>query len=148
MLLPYSPVPLSNNEYDYQSSLSQRLEYKVLQSIKIKAKTEKTIARQLDINVSIISQIITGLMLKGFVERTTQRRMLFHSVEYFSTTIEGLLVIEANTIGNMLPWSGVLTVWKDIANKMLIHHANQSLALRLGMGALRTTYRLVKFTLK
>lgn len=148
MLLPYSPVPLSNNECEYQGSLLQRLEYKVLQSIKIKAKTEKTIARQLDINVSIISQIITALMLKGFVERTMQRRMLFHSAEYFSTTIEGLLVIEANTTGNMLPWSGVLTVWKDISNKMLIHHASQSLALRLGIGALRTTYRLVKFTLK
>ena len=148
MLLPYSPVPLSNNECDDQSSLLQRLEYQVLKSIKVKAKTEKTIARQLDINVSIISQIITGLMLKGFVERTRQRRMLFNSAEYFSTTIEGLLVFEANTTGNMLPWSRVLTVWKDIANKRLIHLASQSLALRLGIGAVKTTYRLVKFTLR
>ncbi len=148
MLLPYSPVPLSNNECHDESSLLHRLEYQVLKSIKVKAKTEKTIAKQLDINVSIISQIITGLMIKGFVERTTQRRMLFNSAEYFSTTIEGLLVFEANTTGNMLPWSGVLTVWKEMANNMAIHLARQSLALRLGIGALKTTYRLVKFTLK
>jgi predicted transcriptional regulator len=141
-------VPLSNNECDDQSSLLQRLEYQVLKSIKFKPKTEKAIARQLDVNVTIISQVITGLMLKGFVERTRQRRMLVYSAEYFSTTIEGLLVFETNTPDIMLPWSRVLTVWKDIANRTLIHLSSQSLALRLGIGAVKTTYRLAKFTLK
>ena len=141
-------MPLSNIECDDQSLRLQRLEYQVLKSIKVKSKTEEKIARQLDINVSIISKIITGLMLKGYVERTKQRRILFYSAEYFSTTIEGLLVFEANTTDIMLPWSRVLTVWKDIANKRLIHLASQSLALRLGIGAVKTTYRLAKFTLK
>jgi predicted transcriptional regulator len=141
-------VPLSNNECNDQSSLLQRLEYQVLRSIKVKAKTEKTIARQLGINVSIISQIITNLMLKGFVERTRQRRMLFYSAEYFSTTIEGLLVFEANTTGSILPWSWLPTVWKDFANRLLIHFATESLAFRIGIGAVKTTYRLAKFTLK
>jgi predicted transcriptional regulator len=139
---------LNNIECDDQSLQLQRLEYRVLKSIKVKSKTEKKIARQLDVNVSIISQIITGLMLKGYVERTKQRRMLFYSAEYFSTTIEGLVAFEANTSATMLPWSRVLTVWQDIAYGMLIPLASQSLFLRLGVAAVKTTYRLAKFTLK
>ena len=139
---------MSNIECDDQSLQLQRLEYRVLKSIKVKSKTEKKIARQLDVNVSIISQIITGLMLKGYVERTKQRRMLFYSAEYFSTTIEGLVAFEANTSATMLPWSRVLTVWQDIAYGMLIPLASQSLFLKLGIAAVKTTYRLTKFTLK
>lgn len=108
-------MPLSNIECDDQSLRLQRLEYQVLKSIKVKSKTEEKIARQLDVNVSIISKIITGLMLKGYVERTKQRRMLFYSAEYFSTTIEGLIAFEANTSATMLPWSRVLSMWQDIA---------------------------------
>jgi predicted transcriptional regulator len=140
-------VPLSNIEIDDQSSLLLRLEYQVLKSIKVKSKTEKKIARQLGVNVSIISQVITGLMLKGFVERTRERRMLFYS-EYFSTTIDGLLALEANSATIMHPWSRVLLLCRDIANRMLIPLASQSLAVRLGIGAVKTTYRLAKFTFK
>jgi len=124
-----------------------RLEYQVLKSIKVKSKTEKKIANQLGVNVSIISQVITGLMLKGFVERTRERRMLFYS-EYFSTTIDGLLALEANSATIMYPWSRVLLLCRDIANRMLIPLGSQSLAVRLGISAIKTTYRLAKFTFK
>jgi predicted transcriptional regulator len=140
-------VPLSNIEIDDQSWLLLRLEYQVLKSIKVNSKTEKKIARQLGVNVSIISQVITGLMLKGFVERTRERRMLFYS-EYFSTTIDGLLALEANSATIMNPWSRVLLLCRDIANRMLFPLASQSLAVRLGIGAVKTTYRLAKFTFK
>ncbi len=140
-------MPLSNIEIDDQSWLLLRLEYQVLKSIKVNSKTEKKIARQLSVNVSIISQVITGLMLKGFVERTRERRMLFYS-EYFSTTIDGLLALEANSATIMNPWSRVLLLCRDIANRMLIPLASQSLAVRLGIGAVKTIYRLAKFTFK
>lgn len=140
-------MPLSNIEIDDQSSLLLRLEYQVLKSIKVKSKTEKKIARQLAVNVSIISQVITALMLKGFVERTRERRMLFYS-EYFSTTMGGLLALEANSVTIMHPWSRVLLLCRDVANRMLIPLASQSLAVRLVIGAVKTTYRLAKFTFK
>ena len=140
-------MPLSNIEIDDQSSLLLRLEYQVLKSIKVKSKTEKKIARQLGVNFSIISQVITGLMLKGFVERTRERRMLFYS-EYFSTTIDGLLALEAYSATIIHPWSRVLLLCRDFANRMLIPLASQSLAVRLGIGAVKTTYRLAKFTFK
>jgi predicted transcriptional regulator len=140
-------VPLSNIEIDDQSSLLLRLEYELLQSIKVKSKTEMKIARQLGVNVSIISQVITGLMLKGFVERTRERRMLFYS-EYFSTTMDGLLALETNSATIMHPWSRLLLLYRDIANRMLISLGSQSLAVRLGIGAVKTTYRLAKFTFK
>lgn len=140
-------MPLSNIEIDDQSPLLLRLEYQVLKSIKVKSKTEKKIARQLGVNVSIISQVITGLMLKGLVERTRERRMLFYS-EYFSTTIDGLLALEANSATIMYPWSRVLLLCRDIANRMLIPLEGQSLAVRLGIGAVKTTYRLAKITFK
>jgi len=145
--LNHALVPLSNIEIDDQSWLLLRLEYQVLKSIKVNSKTEKKIARQLSVNVSIISQVITGLMLKGFVERTRERRMLFYS-EYFSTTIDGLLALEANSATIMNPWSRVLLLCRDIANRMLIPLASQSLAVRLGIGAVKTIYRLAKFTFK
>ena len=138
-------MPLSNIEIDDQSSRLLRLEYQVLKSIKVKSKTEKKIARQLAVNVSIISQVITALMLKGFVERTRERRMLFYS-EYFSTTMDGLLALEANSVTIMHPCSRVLLLCRDVANRMLIPLASQSLAVRLVIGAVKTTYRLAKFT--
>lgn len=140
-------MPLSNIEIDDHSSLLLRLEYQVLKAIKVKSKTEKKIARQLGVNVSIISQVITALMLKGFVERTRERRILFYS-EYFSTTMDGLLALEANSVTIMHPWSRVLLPCRDIANRMLIPLASQSLAVRLGIGAVKTSYRLAKITFK
>jgi hypothetical protein len=73
--------------------------------------------------------------------------MLFYS-EYFSTTIDGLLALEANSATIMYTWSQVLLLCRDIANRMLIPLVGQSLAVRLGTGAVKTTYRLAKFTFK
>ena len=140
-------MPLNNIEIDDQSSLLLRLEYQVLKAIKVKSKTEKKIAKQLGVNVSIISQVITALMLKGFVERRRERRMLFYSGN-FSTTMDGLLALEANSVTIMHPWSRVLLLCRDVSNRMLIPLASQSLAVRLGIGAVKTTYRLAKFTFK
>jgi hypothetical protein len=73
--------------------------------------------------------------------------MLFYS-EYFSTTMNGLVALEANGESIMRPWRRVLLLCRDIANRMLIPLEKQSLAVRLGIGTVKTTYRVAKFTFK
>ena len=73
--------------------------------------------------------------------------MLFYS-DRLSTTMDGLIALEANSVTIMHPWSRVLLLCRDIANRMLIPLASQSLVVRLGIGAVKTTYRLAKITFK
>jgi DNA-binding MarR family transcriptional regulator len=133
------------NNSNNNAALSQ-LEIQILKSIKSKSKTEKKIAKQVALNTSAVSQLITSLMLKGFIERTRKRRLLFSSTEYFSATIEGVMELEM-TMGstNIFSWNHIL---KEDGERMILGLTNKSLVLRLTFEAIKTTYKLAKFTLR
>ena len=71
-----------------------RLETLILGCTKSKPKSEAKISREVKINLPIVSQVITDLMLKGLMERTRRRRILLANKEYFSTSLEGLIALE------------------------------------------------------
>ena len=136
------------NNSNNNAALSQ-LEIQVLKSIKSKSKTEKKIANQVALNISIVSQLITSLMLKGFIERTRKRRLLFSSIEYFSATIEGVVALEmAMDSGNVFSWNHIISILKEDGERMILGLTNKSLALRLTFEAIKTTYKLAKFSLR
>ena len=137
------------NNSNNNAALGQ-LEIQILKSIKSKSKTEKKIAKQVALNTSVVSQLITSLMLKGFIERTRKRRLLFSSTEYFSATIEGVMALEM-TMGssNIFSWNHIISILKeDYGERMILGLTNKSLALRLTFEAIKTTYKLAKFTLR
>jgi DNA-binding MarR family transcriptional regulator len=137
-------IALSNNTSKEIISLNQ-WEIQILKCIKTNSKTEKKIAKEIGVDISVISPLITNLMLLGFVERTRKRRMHFLSREYFSTTMEGLAALEEAIRGTSnIFWNQLSSVLKSHGERLLIEWSNKSLPLKVTIGAIKMTYRLAK----
>jgi DNA-binding MarR family transcriptional regulator len=135
---------LSNNTSKEIISLNQ-WEIQILKCIKTNSKTEKKIAKEIGIDISVISPLITNLMLLGFVERTRKRRMHFSSREYFSTTIEGLAALEEAIRGTSnIFWNQLSSILKSHGERLLIEWSNKSLPFKVTLGAIKMTYKIAK----
>jgi DNA-binding MarR family transcriptional regulator len=135
---------LSNNTSKEIVSLNQ-WEIQILKCIKTNSKPEKKIAKEIGIDISVISPLITNLMLLGFVERTRKRRMRFSSREYFSTTIEGLAALEeAIKCNSNIFWNQLSSILKSHGERILIEWSNKSLPFKVTLGAIKMTYRIAK----
>jgi len=117
-----------------------RWELRILNSIRKEAKSEKRIAKDIQLNTFTTSQMITGLISKGYIERTMNkakiRRYLY--IEKFAVTHEGLSMLEEFT--------RLSSPWNKVAEFM--GEESFDLPLKMTIGALRIAYRLVKFVLK
>jgi predicted transcriptional regulator len=117
-----------------------RWELRILNSIRKEAKSEKRIAKDIQLNTFTTSQMITGLISKGYIERTMNkakiRRYLY--IEKFAVTHEGLSMLEEFARRNS-PWNKVAE---------LIGQESYDLPLKMTIGAVRIAYRLVKYVLK
>jgi DNA-binding MarR family transcriptional regulator len=115
-------------------------ELRILSSIRKEAKSEKKIAKDIQLNTFTTSQMITGLISKGYIERTMNkakiRRYLY--IEKFSVTHEGLSMLEEFARRN--------SPWNKVAES--IGQESYDLPLKMTIGAVRIAYRLVKFVLK
>jgi len=123
-------------------------EAQILKCIKSKALTEKRIAKEVTLDIVIVSHIITDLMLRGYVERVRKRRMYFSSREYFSATLDGLSALEASRRNYNGFWNQLMSLVKDESEKMLLQFSSRSLGLRLTFKLLRGTYALAKSIVK
>jgi DNA-binding MarR family transcriptional regulator len=123
-------------------------EAQILKCIKSKALTEKRIAKEVTLDIVIVSHIITELMLRGYVERVRKRRMYFSSREYFSATLDGLSALEASRRNYNGFWNQLMSMVKDESEKMLLEFSSRSLGLRLTFNVLRGTYALAKSIVK
>lgn len=103
---------------------------------------EKAIARRIRLDERIVADLITDLMLKGYVERRRQRWLLFFSREYFLITFEGLAALEAAK-GDL---DRIIEILKEkgqmVASKILDELPP------LVSGTIRASYRAAKFILK
>lgn len=135
---------MSNNASKEITPLNQ-WEIQILKCIKTNSKTEKKIAKEIGIDISVISPLITNLMLLGFVERTRKRRMHFSSREYFSTTIEGLAALEEAIRGTSnIFWNQLSSILKSHGERLLIEWSNKSLPFKVTLGAIKMTYKIAK----
>jgi hypothetical protein len=75
-------------------SIIDRYELRLIDSIKVKSRTQKSISRRLGLNVCIICELIDGLLMKGHIERHRKRRLFFWHRDLFSATLEGMAVSE------------------------------------------------------
>jgi predicted transcriptional regulator len=125
-----------------------RWDVQILKCIKIKAMTEKKIAKEVSLDITMVSHIITDLMLQGYIQRVRKRKMYFSSREYFSATIEGVMALEASRSNYNGFWSQLVSMLKDESEKMMLDFSGKSLILRLTFKTLRATYALSKSVLK
>jgi DNA-binding MarR family transcriptional regulator len=127
-----------------------RFETLILRCTRSNPKTETKISREIQINLPIVSQLITELMMKGLLERSKNRRpILFAKKEYFSTTIEGLIALEniQRNGTNFTFLSQVVKTLKDSGRRIVEEATPNSLTLKLVFGTLRLVYRVAKYVL-
>ncbi|MGC2384754.1 MAG: hypothetical protein WA631_16770 [Nitrososphaeraceae archaeon] len=72
-------------------------ELRILTSLKSSLKTERKISKEVKLNTSIVSELITRLMEKGLILSTRRRRLYFFSSEYFFTTLDALKMLQRYT---------------------------------------------------
>jgi predicted transcriptional regulator len=117
-----------------------RWELRILSSVRKDVKSEKKIAKDIALNALTTSQLITGLMSRGYIERTVSKgRIRRHSyTERFAITHEGLSILEEFTRRN-IPWNQLTELLKQ---------ESYELPLKMTISAVRMAYRLAKFVLK
>jgi DNA-binding MarR family transcriptional regulator len=135
-----------NKSANNESFSLTRFETLILKCIKGRQKTETKISKEVKINLPIVSELVTDLMLKGYIERTRRRRGLFASKEYFSTTLEGLIALEiaqrANQNRDFL--SQVYVTLMDKSQKILNEMSSDSIILNVILGIAKFVLRMAK----
>jgi DNA-binding MarR family transcriptional regulator len=110
--------------------------------------TEKRIAKEVTLDIALVSHLITDLMLRGYVQRVRKRRMYFSSREYFSATLDGLTALESSRRNATGFWNQLISMVKDESEKMMLEFLSKSLSLRLAFKVLKATYGLAKSIMK
>lgn len=89
-----------------QNDVLSRWELKILASVREEIRSEKNIAKDITLNVLITSQLITGLMSRGYLERIVYKNRIrrYSYTEKFAITQEGLAVLEEFNRRNS-PWN-------------------------------------------
>jgi DNA-binding MarR family transcriptional regulator len=123
-----------------ESDMLRRWELRILSSIKKEVKSEKQIAKHISLNALTTSQLITGLMMKGYIERIMTRGSIrrYSYTERFAITQEGLAVLEQFNRWNS-PWNQLIE---------LIKQESSELPLKMTIDAMKIASKLIKFVLK
>jgi predicted transcriptional regulator len=123
-----------------ESDTLRRWELRILSSIKKEVKSEKQIAKHISLNALTTSQLITELMMKGYIDKIMTRGRIrrYSYTERFAITQEGLAVLEQFSRWNS-PWNQLIE---------LIKQDSYELPLKMTIDAIRITSKLVKFFLK
>jgi DNA-binding MarR family transcriptional regulator len=123
-----------------ESDALSRWELRILSSVRKDVKSEKKIAKDIALNALTTSQLITGLISRGYIERTVSKgRIRRHSyTERFAITQEGLITLEEFTRRSS-PWNQLTE---------LLRQESYELPLKMTIVAVRIAYRLTKFVLK
>jgi DNA-binding MarR family transcriptional regulator len=69
-------------------------EYRILIALKSSSKTEKRLCKEIKLNTSIVSELITSLMEKGLISGARKKKLFLYSAEYFSTTLDALKILQ------------------------------------------------------
>jgi predicted transcriptional regulator len=69
-------------------------ELRILSALKSSSKTERRICKEVKLNTSIVSELITALIEKGLISSTRKRKLHFYSSESFSTTLDALKILQ------------------------------------------------------
>jgi DNA-binding MarR family transcriptional regulator len=124
-----------------------RLEILILECTKSKPKSETKISREVKINLPIVSQVITDLMLKGLIERTMKRRILFYK-EYFSTNLEGLIALDHSRNATKYTFfCQALSGFKERSQSILVDLTSGTMSLKLIVGTVKLVCRMARYVL-
>jgi DNA-binding MarR family transcriptional regulator len=115
-------------------------EMQILNCIKGQSRTEKQIAKMIRLDIFIISQMITELMLKGYVETIRKRRLFFFSREYCIITVEGLNALERARS----PFENLVELIRERALETIDNIAADSPILKFALMSAKAAYKTLK----
>lgn len=135
----YQEQEQQRQQNEERVELSKR-EIQILNCIKGKSRTEKQIARMIELDTLIVSPLITELMLKGYVETIRRRRLFFFSREYCIITTEGLDALEQAR--NL--FENIVELIRERAVETIDNIAADSPLLKLAVMSAKAAYKTVK----
>ena len=112
----------------------------ILSYIKSKSRTEKQLARKLEIEILVLSPLITELMLKGYIETIKRHRLYFFSWEYFSITPEGIAALEKTKS----PIQNIIELLRARALQSVENFASASPALKIMLILGKAVYKTAR----
>jgi DNA-binding MarR family transcriptional regulator len=119
-------------------------EIQILQCVKAKSRTEKKIAKMIGLDSSIVFRIITDLMLDGYLEIITKRRMYFFFRKFYTLTPDGLAALEN---AKRHSWDGIIMEVKSRVSEIIEDARDQSPAVNATWHMANAGYRITKFIL-
>lgn len=122
-------------------SAVQIMEIRILRLVRSKSRSEKQIARTLQVDPIVLSPVITDLMLEGYLEVFRRRKFFIFSRELLAITIDGISFLESRSTLH-----GILAAIRSKATDTLDEILANSTALRFVAGVTRTAYRFAKAT--
>lgn len=143
--------PVTGNLWDTENVALSHWEIKILKSITKETKSEKKIAKDIGLDVSTTSQLITRLMLNGFVDKINKQRRMRPSsyIEQFATTPEGLVELEDINRRSSSTFEQVMNLLKERGEEIFFSYSRRNdLPVKIPLHILKITYKFAKFILK
>lgn len=119
-------------------------EIRILQCVRAKSRTEKKIAKMIGLDNSIVSPLITDLLMNGYLEIITKRRLYFFFRKFYTLTPDGLVALEK---ANRYSWDGIITEIKSRVSEIIEDARDQSLAFNATWQVANAGYKITKFIL-
>ncbi len=119
-------------------------EIQILQCIKAKSRTEKKIAKMIGLDSHIVSPLITDLMMNGYLEIITKRRLYFFFRKFYTLTPDGLAALEK---ANRYSWDGIIMEIKSRVSEIIEDARDQSPAFDATWQVANAGYKITKFIL-
>lgn len=90
----YTHTGNENSNHTIDEMKLNEWELRILATLKSSSKTEKRICKEVKLNASIVSELVTDLIEKGLISSHRKRRMHIYSSEYFSATLYALKILQ------------------------------------------------------
>lgn len=119
-------------------------EIQILQCIKAKSRTEKKIAKMIGLDSHIVSPLITDLMMNGYLEIITKRRLYFFFRKFYTLTPDGLAALEK---ANRYSWDGIIMEIKSRVSEIIEDARDQSPVFDTTWQVANAGYKITKFIL-
>lgn len=121
-------------------------EIQILECVKAKSRTEKQIARMVGLDIPIVSQMITDLMMKGLLDVITKRRLYFFFRKFYALTPDGLTALESATKHDY-SLDRVIQELKSMISDVIENARDQSPAFNATWHVANAGYKIAKFIL-
>lgn len=120
------------------------MQIQILEAIKARAKTERRLSEEVELDLLVLSPIITDLIMEGYVEIIRRKRFFIFSREYCVITIDGINALQSSK--NPIDW--LFGLLRGRASEILNDALGESLLLRIVVAYFRALFKLTRLLVR